>query len=203
MKRNSAPPIPVLNRREDPPKSVDWRDKGVVPPVQNQGQCADPVAIQVVHAVDSFHAIDTKTPLELASVEEYVDCCHNGSCDGSFYGPWSYECIVEIGGLALQSEYVSPDHKCLNNSFKAAIKINGGKLVAPLGDETALEYAVAMQPVVAAIDAGHTSFQLYASGVYYEPDCSSVELDHAVLVVGYGATEDGVEYWICQNSWGE
>lgn len=185
----------------DPPVSVDWREKGYVPPVSNQGSCGDPTVFQTVGAVDSFHAIQTGTLL-LGSVEEYVDCCYNGSCDGGFLSG-NYNCIVEIGGLALKSVYVSPDHKCLNDTFKPAIKIDGGKYVTLHGDETQLAYAVAMQPVVTGVDASHTSFQLYASGVYYEPDCSSVELDHVLLVVGYGATQSGVEYWICQNSWGK
>ena len=185
---------------EDPPDSVDWRTKGVVPPVQNQGQCGDAVVVQVVHAVDSLHAIETGS-LELASVEEYIDCCTN-SCEGVLYGVNNYECIVKHGGLALESEYKSPNHVCLNNTFKPAIKINGGKTVVPEKNETALAYAVAMQPIVTAIDASHMSFQLYQSGVYYDPDCSSTELDHVLLVVGYGS-ENGEDYWICQNSWGK
>lgn len=185
----------------DPPKSVDWRTKGYVPPVSNQGQCGDATAFQVVGVVDSFHAIKTGKLL-LASVEEYGDCCYEGSCDGGFYDEASYTCIVNIGGLALASEYISPNSRCLNDTFKPAIKINGGTFLTPWGNETAVAYAVAMQPVVAAIDASHQSFQLYTSGVYYEPNCSSTLLDHVVLVVGYGATESGMEYWICQNSWG-
>ena len=39
-------------------------------------------------------------------------------------------------------------------------------------------------------------------GVYSDPDCSSHQLDHTVLVVGYGVTDSGLEYWKCQNTWG-
>ena len=70
------------------------------------------------------------------------------------------------------------------------------------GNETTLEEIVAtFGPVAIVVDASHASFQLYKSGVYNEPSCSPEQLDHAMVVVGYGTT-GGEDYWIVQNRYG-
>ena len=190
-----------LNDVTSIPPSVDWRKKGVLPPVSNQGQCGSSFAFGEVESIDSFHAIETGN-LVLASVDEFVDCCTTEtSCAGGLYDPLGgYKCVAEIGGLAGEN-YHSPNRSCLKNMYPPVVKIQGGKAV-PSGNETALAAAVAKQPAVTAIDASHTSFQMYSGGIYNEPSCSSRELDHAVLIVGYGS-EDGQDYWIVQNSWGK
>ena len=58
-----------------------------------------------------------------------------------------------------------------------------------------------MEPVLASIDASLESFEMYREGIYSDKNCSSIHLDHTVLVVGYGSTADD-DYWIVRNSWG-
>lgn len=79
-----------------------------------------------------------------------------------------------------------------------------GYIDIPEGDEHKLKAAVAtVGPVSVAIDASHESFQFYKRGVYMESECSSENLDHGVLVVGYGTDESGQDYWLVKNSWSE
>ena len=71
------------------------------------------------------------------------------------------------------------------------------------GSEAALQEAVAnIGPVAVTVDASQFSFQLYTGGIYDPPNCSDFNLDHGMLVVGYGSNQDGKDYWIVKNSWG-
>ncbi|WP_327167534.1 C1 family peptidase [Streptomyces subrutilus] len=72
----------------------------------------------------------------------------------------------------------------------------------PSGDEEALRAAVARGPVRAKVNANNVSFQLYTSGVYYEPVCSNTDPDHWVTIVGYGTTLAGEKYWTVKNDYG-
>ncbi len=68
-------------------------------------------------------------------------------------------------------------------------------------DNIALKTALVNEgPISIAIDAGHKSFVFYDHGVYYEPECGNKEenLDHAVLLVGYGKLNNQ-DYWLVKN----
>lgn len=70
------------------------------------------------------------------------------------------------------------------------------------GDENELKRVVALYgPVAAGVDASLWGFEHYASGIYSDSKCDSINVNHAVIVMGYG-TENGQDYWLIKNSWG-
>ncbi|KAK7302177.1 hypothetical protein RJT34_13059 [Clitoria ternatea] len=184
------------------PDSVDWRKKGAVTAVKNQGQCGSCWAFSTVVAVEGINQIKTNKLVSL-SEQELVDCDNqeNVGCNGGLMEQ-AFEFIKKRGGLTTERNYpyTAQDGTCdASKANDLAVSIDGHETV-PANDEDALLKAVANQPVSVAIDAGGSDFQFYSEGVF-TGDCSK-ELNHGVAVVGYGTTVDGTDYWIVKNSWG-
>ncbi|GAV62544.1 Peptidase_C1 domain-containing protein/Inhibitor_I29 domain-containing protein, partial [Cephalotus follicularis] len=184
------------------PPSVDWRKKGAVTPVKDQGQCGSCWAFSTVVAVEGINQIKTNKLVSL-SEQELVDCdtSQNQGCNGGLM-EIAFEFIKEKGGLTTETNYPyqAEDGSCdASKENSPAVSIDGHEVV-PANNEDALLKAAANQPVSVAIDAEGSDFQFYSEGVF-TGQCGT-ELDHGVAVVGYGATLDGTKYWIVKNSWG-
>ena len=111
-----------------------------------------------------------------------------------------YEYLLDAGGIEAETDYpyIAHHKHCRAKPGKFVASIASYELLEDVS-ETKLMQLVAQQPVTVALMANQFYFKYYKSGVM-TGHCGD-ELDHAVLVVGYG-TEDGVPYWKIKNSWG-
>ena len=184
------------------PSSIDWRQKGAVTSVKDQGQCGSCWTFSSTGAVEGAWAIAKGQLVDLAE-QELVDCatgvsygshgCNGGQMEGAF------KYIIEHGQCALSSyPYTAKDGSCQKCS--AVAHISSCSDVKP-NDQISLKAAVAQQPVAVAIEADTRYFQSYSSGILTSSSCGT-SLDHGVLAVGYG-TENGQDYWLVKNSWSD
>jgi len=187
------------------PAAVDWRTKNAVTPIKNQGQCGSCWSFSTTGSTEGAHALATGNLVSL-SEQNLIDCSTaegNQGCNGGLMDD-AFQYIIKNNGIDTEASYPYQAQGPLQCRFKTA---NIGATLTSFkdvqrGSELALQAASAtIGPVSVAIDASHNSFQFYTTGVYYEPACSTTQLDHGVLVVGYG-NDSGADYWIVKNSWG-
>ncbi|XP_068182247.1 cathepsin O [Antennarius striatus] len=184
------------------PASFDWRDRGVVAPVQDQKACGGCWAFSVVHAIQSVHAIDSSQLVEF-SVQQVLDCSYQskGCSGGSTVQTLSWLKQTRMK-LVPEEEYPYKAKTGLCHFFSQS---HGG---FPLKNYTAYDFSgkeKAMMdqlfehgPLSVIVDA--VSWQDYQGGII-QHHCSSRHSNHAVLIVGYN-TAGSIPYWIVQNSWG-
>jgi len=194
----------ISSSKADVPDSFDWRTKGVVNRIKDQGQCGSCWAFSCAGAMESQWAIKHGDLLSL-SESNLVDCCSTClGCNGCVANlAYSYVIKHQAGRFMLEKDYpYTPSKGHCNFDANKAV----GKLVdyhtSKRGSEEELKVNCATHgPVSVLADASHHSFQLYSGGVYDNDKCTHFMLDHMMIVVGYG-NDSGKDFWIVKNSWG-
>lgn len=182
--------------------SVDWRSKGAVTAVKDQGQCGSCWSFSTTGALEGAYAIKTGS-LKSFSEQQLVDCASsygNHGCNGGMMD-YAFSYIMD-NGITTESEYPYTSGTTKTGgacqAYTSATKISSCFDVP--ANELALTLALQTQPVSVAIEADSRSFQLYTSGVYTDSGCGT-NLDHGVLAVGFGTNEANQDYYIVKNSW--
>lgn len=176
-----------------PQAAIDWRQKGAVTPIKDQGQCGSCWAFSTTGAVEGAVAVATGKLTSL-SEQELVDCAGqygNQGCNGGLMDN-AFKYVQAKGGLCQESAYpyTARDGSC-NAGCSHVSPIKG---YSDISSESGLASAIQNAPVAIAVDAG--AFQSYGGGVLSQ--CSGRSLDHGVLLVAY----DGSSTWTIKNSWG-
>mgnify|MGYP001341459584 CR=1 FL=1 len=185
------------------PDSIDWRTLGAVTPVKNQGSCGSCWTFSATGAMEGAFQINTGELVSL-SEQQFVDCVDHGCFGGLMDDAFEY---AEKNNLCSEDDlpYTAKSGTCDDSSSSSEDVCDSGLILSscvdiPSGNETALKVAVSRGPVSVAIEADTSVFQLYSNGIITSDSCGT-NLDHGVLVVGYGE-EDGNLYWLVKNSWG-
>lgn len=191
------------------PKSIDWRTKGAVTDVKEQGECGSCWAFSTVGALEGAQFRKTGRLVSL-SVQNLIDCsdpklrirekCHGRQLHRAF------EFIKENGGIDTDRSYPYKGIGgiCKYNPKNAGAKLRDVKDISE-GDELKLQQAIAtIGPISISVDSSRESFQHYSGGIYYDRKCSSnvYDLDHSMVVIGYGTDKNGKDYYIIKNSYG-
>jgi len=187
------------------PDSHDWRDKGMVSDVKDQGQCGSCWAFSAIGNIESQYKMKTGKDVIL-SEQELVDCdkaadqgCEGGLMEDAFK-------YLETAGVISQQDYpyAGVDNECKTGGIAVVAKVTSFAF-AGTSDEAAIkELLYTNGPFAIAINA--TPLQWYFGGIvnpwFPSLECDPSSLNHGVLLVGYGS-EAGQDYWIIKNSWGK
>jgi len=183
--------------------NVDWRTKGAVNPVKNQGNCGSCWAFSATSSIESIWFISGHTLANLAE-QQLVDCSANWGnqgCNGGWMD-YAFKYVIDTKGQDATANYpyTAQVGTCKSAQYTPVATIKSYNDI-PQGNCAQLLTAITNNPVSVAI-AVNSKFQAYTGGVYSDTTCGT-GLNHGVTAIGYGTdTQTNLPYWLVRNSWG-
>jgi len=204
-------PRHVDRPRASLPAAVDWREKGVVSSVKDQGKCGSCWAFATTATVESHAAIATGL-LEVLSTQQLTSCAPNplqcggtGGCQGSIpevaYG-YIQKHGVTSEWMMPYTSYFGEGDKCKLNVTKTLpiVTISGYQKLPANNYEEVMGALAHIGPLAVNVQAD--TWSDYSGGVFAGcGNSSNIEIDHVVQLVGYGTDPKGGDYFLVRNSW--
>jgi len=190
------------------PASWDWRSKGIMTPVRNQGSCGSCWAFATVALFESLIKKETGVARDLAE-QQLVDCVPGSDCSGGYASDALK--YMKNNGIVLEAfyPYTATDGTC--DTSRPADYYLTNYWTSYLGGNTlnqridSVKYAIYNYgPSALYMEIFNDFYTGYSSGVYVYDGTSSSLGGHLVCAVGWkdDATVTNGGYWICKNSWG-
>eukprot|EP00035_Acanthoeca_spectabilis_P022757 m.445605 g.445605 ORF g.445605 m.445605 type:complete len:313 (+) comp19254_c0_seq1:56-994(+) len=191
---------PAAASRSATPISIDWRTKGQVTPVKNQGAFGTCWSFGVAENLEGLN-VRQGNPLTNISEQEFISCCstcQGRSAENSF--EWLVNATKGVPALEKTYPYVGKPETCeLSSAPRAPVVLHSWGRVSDDGTGRPVAEGLAQHgPMGMGVDA--TCFQGYKTGIIR--NCTSKGIDHAVLMVAAGV-DTGVSYFTIKNSWGQ
>lgn len=194
------------------PEAVDWRGTPAGGKVKDQANCGSCWAFGAVGSMEAAWNLYTGETLQL-SEQQVMDCSWGyvpkregaaSACNGGdAYVGISH--IIDAGGIVNSSNYnyLGIGDYCKEKKLSKAAKFLGFSRVPRYDDDALMEALYSRGPLAVSMDASQDSFTFYSSGVYQESKCMwrVDDLDHSMMLVGYGTDPDHGPYWLIKNSW--
>ena len=191
---------------DDIPESFDARVKwpNCVPKIQNQGGCGACYAFSVSTAFSMRYCIrNNLSKIINFSAQNLINCL--SGCIGDFPDvTWNY---LHENGITTEKclSYKQGRRSCnLKCDWNNVIfdKYYAGKTKF-LEDEIAIKKEILKNgPVTTAMDI-YADYHSYSTGIYIHNPIYNVKIDeHSLTIMGWGV-QNGVKYWLIQDSYGE
>uniref|UniRef100_H3A685 Uncharacterized protein n=2 Tax=Latimeria chalumnae TaxID=7897 RepID=H3A685_LATCH len=180
-------------------QSRDWREEGSVTCVKDQHKCHSCWIFAAVGVIESCYFIKYKKLYSLS--EQQVLDCSGGGCKKGGHRIVAWDYINKARGLMKEEDYpyIAKVRKCYFN-LKKSLRVNITYSKLP-NERSMAEEVFRHGPITASIFVPKTFSRYNGKGIFDEKRCEG-KGRHAIIIVGFG-TENGVDYWIIKNSWGQ